>query len=186
MVFELLRNRGLIIPVCVSYVFFVSPTTLSLSGLLQLSVRRWRQGHGALLWLLAQLEIEAHPLSLFFLFSAASATDVEFFLSVCGSFSFAKRRRRRSCEPAELFLIAREEENFFFGPFFSWSMNGMEWRKELLLLLHFLLFFHLLPTRLFFFFISFFFIYSPSSSCNVKSHGSLHTHTHRVDGYGTH
>ncbi len=84
------------------------------------------------------------------------------------------------CERRRKFL-------FLGGPFFcSWSMNGMEWRKELLLLLHFLLFFHLLPTRLFFFFISFFFIYSPSSSCNVKSHGSLHTHTHRVDGYGTH
>lgn len=112
---------------CVPYVFFVSPTTLSLSGLLQLCVRRWRQGHGALLWLLAQLEIEAHPL--FFLFCCICNCNWRCRLFFIRQEKKAERERK-SCEPAELFSIAREEEeeNYFLGggPFLvidEW--NGM-------------------------------------------------------------
>lgn len=96
-------------------------------GLLQLCVQRWRQGHGAgLVWLLVQLEIEAHPLSLF-----CCICNWRWILSLCVwlFFHWPREEGGESCEPAELFLITREEkEHFFLGALFllvidEW--NGM-------------------------------------------------------------
>jgi hypothetical protein len=106
-------------------------------------------------------------------------------LSLCVWLFFIRQEKKaEKLWTCRIVFDCKRRRKFLFlgGPFFlvidEW--NGMA--KGAAAAASFPPFFHLLPTRLFFFLFRFF-IYSPSS-CNVKSHGSLHTH--RVDGYGTH
>lgn len=186
MVFELLRNRGMIIPVCVVCVFCFPNNFISF-GVVAIVCAPLTSGTWCAPVTPGPTRNRSSS-SFSFLSLFCCICNWRWILSLCVWLFFIRQEKKaEKLWTCRIVFDCKRRRKFLFlgGPFFlvidEW--NGMA--KGAAAAASFPPFFHLLPTRssIFFYFV---FFYSPLLLLVQREKSRVSTHTHRVDGYGTH